>query len=90
MSTKVPRNAALRVVPQPARSSMFTGSLNTRFRRKSSIGMRCKAPYIGSIHRNTWKNRSRFVNVCESLQGWSAEQGTKRGPKDCSGGGFMA
>lgn len=55
---KAPRNEALRIVPQLARSAMAFGACATALRLKSSIGTTCSAPYIGSVHRKTVKKRS--------------------------------
>lgn len=90
MNTNTPRNAELLAVPNPALRNIFPGSFHTLFRRNSSIGMTCSAPYIGSIHRTTLKKRSIWTCGHESSQGCNAEHGTNGGPKDWEGGCAVA
>jgi hypothetical protein len=75
MALKAPRNEALRNVPQPARSAMAFGARTTASRLNSSIGTKCSAPYMGSVHRKTAKKRSIGLNAQLTTCGCDAAQG---------------
>ena len=75
MALKIPRNEALRSVPQPARSTIDFGARTTASRLKSNIGTKCSAPYIGSVHRKTAKKRSIGLNAQLTMCGCDAAQG---------------
>ena len=75
MALKIPRNEALRSVPQPARSAMAFGACTNAARLKSSIGTKCSAPYIGSVHRKTAKKRSIGLNAQLATCGCEAAHG---------------
>lgn len=44
MTTNVPKNAALLIVPHPALPNIFTGSLRNAFLLNSIMGIKCSAP----------------------------------------------
>lgn len=74
MITNAPKNAELRVVPHPARINIAIGSFMNNFLLKRTVGMKCNAPYTGSIHLNTWKNRGSVSAMHESYAGCTEGQ----------------
>lgn len=84
MTTHIPKNVELRSVPTPAFVSILSGSWYTTPHLKSSIGMKCSAPYSGRLCLKTNVKRSQGMGMHESNHGWTASHGPKGEPK--SGG----
>jgi len=75
MTMKKARNEQLLVMPHEAFASILSGVFMTWWRRKTSIGIRCRAPYTGSMARKRVKKRPKLHMMQLSTHGCRIEQG---------------